>query len=72
MGITIEDRRVVRRGDKWSFGRGGVFIGDGPSTCNSVRPPLQFMIELDQGCIQGKSKDGRNILWHSGIPSSEH
>ena len=72
-GITIGDQRVAKWGDKWSFGRGGVFIGYGTLTCNVVRPPLQFMNKLDQGLIQRNTKDGSDsILGHSGIPSCEH
>ena len=72
VGTTIEDPRVVRRGDKWSFGRGGVFIGGGVSTCKVIRHPLQFMISMDWGIIQIKGRDGHLDIMYPGVHDWEH
>ena len=42
-GITIEDTGVIKRKDKWSFVRGGVFVVVGGVTNSTMcRTPLPF------------------------------
>ena len=67
VGITIEDRGVVRGEDKWSFGRGGVFVVGGVTTSKRIRPLLQFMIKMDWGLIQSFGRDGHIARMYPGV-----
>ena len=58
VGITTEDRGVVRGEDKWSFGRGGVFVVGGVTTSKRIRPLLQFPFKRNWGTFRSFGKNG--------------
>ena len=67
VGTTIKDRGVVRGEDKWSFGRGGVFVVGGVTTSQRIRPLLQFMIKMDWGLIQSFGREGHIARMYPGV-----